>query len=54
MSADPKASPPRPTQTPMEAAGDSAMKRFADLITSGKGELYRPESMAIADKKQRM
>jgi hypothetical protein len=23
----------------MEAAGDSAMKRFADLITSGKGKL---------------
>jgi hypothetical protein len=38
----------------MEAAGDSAMKRFADLITSGKGELSSPETMEIADEKQRM
>jgi hypothetical protein len=33
----------------MEAAGDSAMKRFADLITSGEGKLSNPEVLEIAD-----
>jgi hypothetical protein len=33
----------------MEAAGDSAMKRFADLITSGKGKLSSTRKKEIAD-----